>query len=85
MNKNLMHNNILNGIEEVNRFVSIYIQVDYMSMKKLSIHNHKWYTHIIIRLHSFLPKLNHWVYKTTDWQTSQQTGTYLVKHLKIQM
>lgn len=67
-----MHNNILNGIEEVNRFVSIYIQVDYM-------------THIIIRLHSFLPKLNHWVYKTTDWQTSQQTGTYLVKHLKIQM
>lgn len=36
-----MHNNILNGIEEVNRFVSIYIQVDYMSMKKPSIHNHK--------------------------------------------
>lgn len=25
-----MHNNILNGIEEVNRFVSIYIQVDYV-------------------------------------------------------
>lgn len=41
INKNLMHNNILNGIEEVNRFVSIYIQVDYMSMKKPSIHNHK--------------------------------------------
>lgn len=80
-----MHNNILNGIEEVNRFVSIYIQVDYMFMKKPSIHNHKWYTHVIIRLHSFLPKLNHWVYNTMDWQTSQQTGTYLVKHLKIQM
>lgn len=36
-----MHNNILNGIEEVNRFVSIYIQVDYMSIKKPRKHNHK--------------------------------------------